>query len=77
MVRAGVVMFEQRPPRAVFLAACKAPHFTFLNSVHPVLLANPSSALRKQVYTNNPPLSIATLTIVCRYHARQVFAQKA
>jgi hypothetical protein len=83
MVRAGVVIcgsHVQRPLRAVFLQRCSAPHFTFLNSLHPVSLANPSSALREPIHkmhSNCPPLSFATLAIVCRYHARQVFAQKA
>lgn len=78
MARAGVVMLEQRamatPSRVP--AACKTPQFTFLNSLHPVLLANPNSALREYIHSNRALQSIATLAIVPRDHARQVFAQK-
>ena len=58
----------QMPLRAVFLQlascnACRAPHLTFLFSLHPVFLANPSSALREQVPSNRAPQSFATLAV--------------
>ena len=80
MVRAGVVVCGsnvQRPLRALFLQRCSALHFTFVNSLHPVSLANPSSALRKPIHTirsNCPHLYIATFAVGSHYHARQVFA---
>lgn len=60
----------QMPPRAVFLQlascnACRAPHLTFLNSLHPVSLANPSSALREPIPSNRAPQSFATLAVAC------------